>query len=101
VRPPGEHPVRYFSYDEARAKLGRVVWTRVSGRRIPQGTRGTVLYARRAGDGYELGIQWALTPPPLTFTALPRFPFLGLQRQPAVAWVRKDQYQRYLAEEIT
>jgi hypothetical protein len=101
VRPPGEPLARYFSYDEARAKLGRVVWTRAAGRRIPQGTRGTVLYARRAGAGYELGIQWALTPAPLTLTALPRFPFLALRRQPAVAWVRQDQYRRYLLEECT
>jgi hypothetical protein len=35
---------------------------------------------------------------PLTFTVLPRFPFLGLRRQPAVDWVRKDQYERYLTE---
>jgi hypothetical protein len=89
-------PVRHFSYDEAQAKLGRVVWTRVPGRRIPQGTRGTVLYARRAGAGYELGIAWALTPAPLMLTVLPRFPFLGLRRQPFVAWVRKDA--RYLTE---
>ena len=87
---------RYFSYDDAQAKLGRVVWAR--GRRISQGTRGTVLYARWAGTGYELGIQWALTPPPLTWTALSRFPFLGLRRLPVVAWVRRDQYERYLAE---
>jgi hypothetical protein len=92
---------RYFSYDEAQATLGRVVRTRVAGRRIPQGTRGTVLYARRAGAGYELGIQWALTPPPLMLTPLPRFPFLGLRRQPAVDWVRQDQYARYLAEDLT
>ena len=90
--------MRYFSDEEAQARLGRVVWTRVAGRRIPQGTRGTVLYARQAGEGYELGIQWALTPAPLTWTVLPRFPFLGLRRQPRVDWVRKDQYERYLAE---
>jgi hypothetical protein len=98
VPPPGERPARYFSHDEAQAKLGRVVRTRVPGRRIPQGTRGTVRYARRAGEGYELGIQWALTPPPLTLTVLPRFPFLALRRQPAIDWVRKDQYERYLTE---
>jgi hypothetical protein len=89
---------RYFSYDEAQAALGRAVRTRVAGRRLPQGTRGMVLYARRAGAGYELGIQWALTPPPLAWTTLPRFPFLGLRRQPLVTWVRQDQYVRYLAE---
>jgi hypothetical protein len=91
-------PVRHFSYDDAQATLGGVVWTRVAGRRIPQGTRGTVLYARQAGEGYELGIQWALTPAPLTFTVLPRFPFLGLRRGPVVDWVRRDQYERYLTE---
>ena len=93
---PGMRPVRYFTHDEAQAMLGRVVWTRVPGRRIPQGTRGVVCYARLAGEGYELGIQWALTPAPLTFTILPRFPFLGLRRGPAIDWVRKDQYARYL-----
>ena len=98
MRPPGDPLARYFSSDDAQARLGRVVWTRVAGRRLSQGTRGTVLYARRAGEGYELGIQWALTPPPLVWTLLPRFPFLGLRRQPLVAWVCRDQYGRYLTE---
>jgi hypothetical protein len=90
--------MRYFRHDEAQAMLGRVVQTRVQGHRIPKGTRGTVLYARQAGEGYELGIQWTLTPVPLTFAILPRFPFIGLQREPVVDWVRKDQYARYLTE---
>jgi hypothetical protein len=92
---------RDFTQDEAQAKLGQTVWTRVPGRRIPQGTRGTVLYARLVDAGYELGIQWALTLAALTFTVLPRFPFLGLRRGPVVDWVRKDQYARYLVEDGT
>jgi hypothetical protein len=60
-----------------------------------------VCYARQAGAGYELGIQWALTPALLMFTVLPRYPFLGLRRGPAVDWVRKDQYVRYLAGSAT
>jgi hypothetical protein len=57
-----------------------------------------VRYARWTGAGYKLGIQWALTPAPLTFTVLPRFPFLGLRQGLVVDWVRKDQYARYLTE---
>jgi hypothetical protein len=90
--------MRYFTHEEAQAKLGQVVWTRVAGRRIPQGTQGRVLYARWQGDGYALGIQWRLTPVPLTFTVRPRYPGLALTRQPIVDWVRKDQYGRYLDE---
>ena len=89
---------QHFSHDEAEAKLGQVVWTCLSRRRIAKGMRGTVLYARQARDGYELGIQWALTPALLTFTVLPRFPFIGLRRGPIADWVRKDQYARYLTE---
>jgi hypothetical protein len=59
-----------------------------------------VCYARLVDAGYELGIQWALMPPPFTWTLLPRFPFLGLRHQPLVAWVRRDQYARYLVEVI-
>jgi hypothetical protein len=92
---------RFFTHDEAQAKLGRIVRTRVPGRRIPQGTEGRVVYARRQGDSYALGIQWRLTPVPLVFTILPRPPFLGLRRTPAVDWVRKDQYERYLFEDLT
>jgi hypothetical protein len=93
--------MQLFTHEEAQTKLGQVVWTRVHGRRIPQGTQGRVLYARVEGDGYQLGIQWALSPAPLTFIVLPRAPFLGLARQPAVDWVRKDQYPRYLVEDTT
>ena len=92
--------MRAFTHEEAQAKLGQLVWTRVPGRRISQGTQGQVLYARLQGDGYELGIAWRLTPAPLTFIVLPRPPFLGLGRTPAVAWVRKDQYERYLIEDM-
>jgi hypothetical protein len=93
-----KNPRQYFTHDEAQAKLGQLVWTRVTGRRIPQGTQGQVRYARAQGDGYELGIQWVLTPMPLTFVVRPRPPFLRLARQPTIAWVRKDQYRRYLVE---
>jgi hypothetical protein len=90
--------MRYFTHDEAQAKLGQVVWTRVTGKGIPQGTQGQVRYARAHSDGYELGIQWVLIPMPLTFVVLPRPPFLGLARQPRIDWVRQDQYMRYLVE---
>jgi hypothetical protein len=43
--------LRYFTQEEAQAKLGQIVWTRVAGRRIPQGTQGRVLYARWQGQG--------------------------------------------------
>jgi hypothetical protein len=89
--------MQYFTQEEAQAKLGQLVCTRVHGRRIPQGTKGRVLYARWQGEGYALGIQWMLTPPPLTFTVCVRYPGLALTRQPVVDWVRKDQW-RYLDE---
>jgi hypothetical protein len=92
--------MQHFTHEEAQSKLGQVVLTRVNGRRIPQGTKGQVLYARIQGEGYALGIQWNLTPTPLTFTVRPQFPFLALTRQPALDWVRKDQYGRCL-DEIT
>jgi hypothetical protein len=72
--------MRDFTHEEAQAKLGQAVRTRVRGRRIPQGTHGRVLYARRRGEGYELGIQWTLTPAPWRFTMRPQFPFLGFTR---------------------
>jgi hypothetical protein len=50
--------MQYFTQEEAQTKLGQLVCTRVPGRRIPQGTKGRVLYARVHGEGYELGIQW-------------------------------------------
>jgi hypothetical protein len=56
------------------------------------------MYARLQGDGYVLGIQWRLTMVPLVFTTLPRPPWLALSRMPAVVWVRKNQYERYLIE---
>jgi hypothetical protein len=87
----------YFTHEEAQAKLGQVVYARVPGRRIPQGTKGQVIYARLEGEGYALGIQWMLTPPPLAFTMCVRFPGIALTRQPAVDWVRKDQWH-YLDE---
>jgi hypothetical protein len=90
--------MQHFTREEAQAKLGQTVCTRVPGRRIPQGTKGRVLYACLEDEGYALGIQWMLTPPPLTFTVRQRFPFLGLTRQPVIDWVRKDQYGRYLDE---
>jgi hypothetical protein len=89
--------MHHFTREEAQAKLEQIVCTRVHGRHIPQGTKGRVLYARLKGEGYALGIQWMLTPAPLTFTVRPRFPVLGLMRQPAIDWVRKDQW-RYLDE---
>jgi hypothetical protein len=92
--------MQHFTHEEAEAKLGQVVCARVPGRRIPQGTTGRVLYARWQDEGYVLGIQWALTPAPLTFTVRSQFPFLALTRQPALGWVRKDQYGRCL-DEIT
>jgi hypothetical protein len=87
----------HFTHEEAQAKLGQVVCTRVPGRRIPQGTTGRVLYARLEDEGYALGIQWMLTRPPLMFTVRPQFPGIALTRQPVVDWVRKDQW-RYLDE---
>jgi hypothetical protein len=92
--------MRHFTREEAEAKLGQVVWTRVPGRHIPQGIQGRVLYARRQGNGYELGIQWSLAPAPLIFTVRLRSPFVGLTRQPTIDWVRKDQYGRYLNERV-
>jgi hypothetical protein len=92
--------MQHFTYGEAQAKLGQIVCTRVHGRRIPQGTKGLVLYARLEGEGYVLGIQWTLTPAPLTFTVRPQFPGIALTRQPVVDWIRKDQYGRCL-DEIT
>jgi len=90
--------MRHFTREEAQAKLDQIVCTRVSGRRIPQGTKGRVLYARLQGEGYALGIQWMLTPAPWTLTIRQRFPGIALTRQPVVDWVRKDQYGRYLDE---
>jgi hypothetical protein len=90
--------MRLFTHEEAEAKLGQLVCTRVPGRRIPHGTKGRVLYARLEGEGYALGVQWALTRAPLTFTIRERFPGIALTRQPVIDWVRKDQYGRYLDE---
>jgi hypothetical protein len=89
--------MQHFTYEEAQTKFGQIVCTRVHGRRIPQGTKGRVLYARLQGEGYLLGVQWPLTPAPLTFTMRSRFPGIALTRQPVVDWVRKDQW-RYLDE---
>jgi hypothetical protein len=93
-----QDPSQLFTHEEAQAKLGQVVCTRVPGHRIPQGTKGQVVYARLEGEGYALGIQWDATPAPLTFTVLKRFPGIALTRQPVVDWVRKDQYGQYLDE---
>jgi hypothetical protein len=49
--------MQHFTHEEAKAKLGQIVCTRVSGRRIPPGTKGRVPYARLPGEGYALGIQ--------------------------------------------
>jgi hypothetical protein len=90
--------MRLFTHVEAQAKLGQSVCTRVPGHRIPQGTKGQVVYARLDGEGYALGIQWDVTPALLTFTVCERFPGIALTRQPMIDWVRKDQYKRYLEE---
>jgi hypothetical protein len=89
--------MRHFTYEEAQAKLDQVVCTRVPGQRIPQGTKGRVLYARWEGEGYALGDPWALTLAPLTFTVRLQFPGIALTRRPVVDWVRKDQWH-YLDE---
>jgi hypothetical protein len=93
--------MRHFTQEEAQAKLGQLVCTRVPGRRIPQGTKGRVLYARLESNGYALGIQWSLTPAPVTFTMRARFPEIALTRQPIINWIRKDQYERYLDDVVT
>jgi hypothetical protein len=95
---PRARHVRYFTPDEAQAMLGKGVQTRVQGHRIPQGAQGQIVYARLVNGGYELGIQWQRPSPPWMFVAIPRPPFVVVSRQRPLDWVRKDQYEKYLAE---
>jgi hypothetical protein len=88
----------WFSQAEAQAKLGQVVWALVDGHRIRKGTCGRVLYARLQGHGYQLGVTWKVSPLPFGLTMLERPPFVVVGRTPALDWLRKDQYRRYLGE---
>ncbi len=108
-----ERPVRrYFSQEEAQAKVGQTIRSLVEFSGVPQGTTGLVIAADAAGwtkalagektEVYDVAIQWNLPRPDAAITMVVTDQgdaYLHLRTgQPLVDWFTKDEYERYLAE---
>jgi hypothetical protein len=101
----------YFSREEAEAKVGRRIRTRVAWSGVPEGTTGAVVKADPAGtskplfeaavETFDVAIQWDLPREPLQIRQ-------GLIEgegvlmitggKPLVDWFTKSEYECYLEE---
>lgn len=50
----------YFTFEEAAAKVGKMMQTLRAFSGVPTGTTGEVIEPDRSGDGYSLAIRWNL-----------------------------------------
>ena len=92
---------RYFSEDEARAKVGQRIRTLTEWSGVPVGTEGRVTRADPAGKGWDVAIQWDLRADPLQ-VATGQLDGEDLTiitgGKPLVDWFTRDEYERYLVE---
>lgn len=104
----------YFTFDEAKAKIGRRVKTLVEFSGVPKDTIGQVIRADPAGqtkppfgearEVFDIAIQWDL-PHPEPFAELvipgdtPNDPYIFIRPgQPLVDWFTRAEYEQYLEE---
>ncbi len=104
----------YFSFDEAQAKVGRRIKTRVEFSGVPKDTTGQVIRADPAGqtkppfgearDVFDVAIQWDLPrAQPLAELVIPgdmpNEPYIFVRTgKPLVDWFTKSEYEQYLEE---
>jgi hypothetical protein len=102
---------KYFTKEEAKAKVGRRIITRVPWSGVPEGTEGDVTRADESGytkppfgeakKAYNVAIQWDLPREPLQVATgqVEDEPFLAISGgKPLVDWFSKDEYEQYLEE---
>lgn len=102
---------RYFSQQEAEAKVGRRIRTLVTWSGVPKDTTGEVIRADPAGqaktpleepvDTFDVAIQWDLPRDPVQIGAgeVEGEPFIAITGgKPLVDWFTKDEYEQYLVE---
>ena len=102
---------RYFSREEAEAKVGRRISTLVAWSGVPRGTRGEVVradpvdWARpplgEAGEAYDVVIEWDLPREPWRVRGgqIEGEPVLMITGgRPLRDWFTKDEYERYIQE---
>jgi hypothetical protein len=70
---------RRFTKQDAEAMVGRAVRSLVDISCVPAGTRGRVVAAEEAGNGYDLSVEWESSHLPTD-------------------WFSQDQFERYLVE---
>ena len=104
----------YFSFDEAQAKVGRRIKTRVEWSGVPKDTTGQVVSADLAGkikpalgevrEVFDVAIRWDL-PRPLPAAELvipgdaPHDSYIFIRSgKPLVDWFTKAEYEQYLEE---
>ena len=101
----------YFTQEEAEAKVGHRIRTRVAWSGVPEGTTGAVVRADPAGpskppfgevvDTFYVAIQWELPREPLQIRqgVIGDEPVLMITGgKPLLDWFSKDEYERYLDE---
>jgi hypothetical protein len=101
----------HFSREEAEAKVGRKIRTRVAWSGVPQGTTGAVVRADSAGlskpsigevvETFDVGIQWDLPREPLQIRqgVIGDEPILMITGgRPLLDWFSKGEYEAYLDE---
>lgn len=102
---------KYFTQEEAETKVGQRIKTLVAWSGVPEGTRGDVIQADRAGQSkppfeeavevYNVAVQWDLPREPLQVGTgqVEGEPFLAISGgKPLVDWFSKDEYDEYLEE---
>jgi hypothetical protein len=72
-------PKLRFNKQDAEAQVGRNVRTLADISCVPAGTRGRVVAAEEAGNGYDVAVEWESS-------------------HLAVDWFSKDQFERCLIE---
>ena len=82
----------FFSEEEALTKVGKRIRTGVEFSGVPRGSVGRVIRADRATGGFDLAIAWDL---PSAVRGLRADP-----TKPLVDWFTKDEYERFLDEEL-
>lgn len=111
-----ERPTRrYFSQEEAQAKVGQTIRSLVEFSGVPQGATGRVISADSAGwtksvagektEIFDVAIQWNLPRPAPSADLVISDEGEGYiyirTGKPLVDWFTKDEYERYLEEVST
>jgi hypothetical protein len=102
---------KYFTQEEAQAKVGRRIRTRVAWSGVPEGTTGAVIRADPIGrikppmgeamEVFDVAIQWDLPREPLQMGRgqVEGEPVLVITGGgPSIDWFTKDEYEEYLEE---